>query len=252
MTCGIYKIQNRINGDCYIGQSKNIEVRWETHKTIGRNYNLSYANISLYKAFYNYGLTNFEFSILEECQLDQLDEKEIYWIKYYDSFNNGYNMTPGGQGLKTIGKLSENQVLEIIELLKNSNYTQIEIGDMFGVNVNSISCINTGKYWYQNNIEYPIRKPNYIYCKCKICGKRLNNGRASKTNLCWECYKKTLSPQKPSREKLKQQIRTMTLKSICDFYQIKDREIIRRWCRELNLPQKSEVKNYSDEEWSNL
>ena len=45
-----------------------------------------------------YGIENFTFEIIEECSQEQLNEREIYWISYYDSFNKekGYNMTPGG------------------------------------------------------------------------------------------------------------------------------------------------------------
>ena len=106
MTCGIYKIQNRINGDCYVGQSINIEHRWARHKTIGKNYNVNYINIALYKAFYEFGIENFDFSIIEICNKEKLNEREIYWIKYFNSFKNGYNMTSGGQELPTVNKIS--------------------------------------------------------------------------------------------------------------------------------------------------
>ena len=44
----------------------------------------------------NYGPENFSIEKIEETE--NLDEREIYWIQYYDSFNNGYNMTLGGKG----------------------------------------------------------------------------------------------------------------------------------------------------------
>lgn len=43
-----------------------------------------------------YGISNFTFEIIEECDKQSLNEREIYWIEYYDSFHNGYNMTIGG------------------------------------------------------------------------------------------------------------------------------------------------------------
>ena len=51
----------------------------------------------LYLAFQKYGLENFSFEIIEECEPEQLNLKEQYWIDYYDSYNNGYNMTSGGE-----------------------------------------------------------------------------------------------------------------------------------------------------------
>ena len=45
-----------------------------------------------------YGLENFSFDVIEECLEDELNEREIYWIKYYDTYYNGYNRTLGGTG----------------------------------------------------------------------------------------------------------------------------------------------------------
>ena len=49
-----------------------------------------------YSALRKYGKENFYFEILEECQIKDLNEKEKYWIQYYDTFHNGYNATEGG------------------------------------------------------------------------------------------------------------------------------------------------------------
>ena len=89
---GIYKITNKINGKSYIGQSIDIERRWREHKK-----NIGSSKNPLYLDFKKYGLENFSFEILEECKVKDLDEKEIYWIKRYDSHNKGYNLTDGGQ-----------------------------------------------------------------------------------------------------------------------------------------------------------
>lgn len=89
MSCGIYKITNLINKKVYIGQSINIEQRWAKHRN-------STDDFAIHKAFRKYGIENFDFEILEKCSQEQLDEKEKYWIEYYDSLNNGYNMIPGG------------------------------------------------------------------------------------------------------------------------------------------------------------
>lgn len=92
---GIYKITNNINNNCYIGQSIHIEERWKEHKS---EYNWGRENKKpLYLAFKKYGIENFSFEIIEECKPEQLNLKEQYWIDYYDSYNNGYNMTSGGE-----------------------------------------------------------------------------------------------------------------------------------------------------------
>lgn len=45
-----------------------------------------------------YGIEHFSISLIEECDLSILDQREEYWIKYYDTYNNGYNATLGGDG----------------------------------------------------------------------------------------------------------------------------------------------------------
>lgn len=91
---GIYKITNIVNQKCYIGQSIDIQARWTKHLSV---YNKqSTPDYELYRAMNKYGISNFTFEIVEECDKQSLNEREIYWIQYYDSFNNGYNMTIGG------------------------------------------------------------------------------------------------------------------------------------------------------------
>ena len=96
---GIYKITNKINGKAYIGMSVDIEGRWKGHIKYAfdeKNENSPYYHNRLYTAFRKYGLENFEFEVLEECEKHQLKEREKYWIEYYDTYNNGYNLTTGG------------------------------------------------------------------------------------------------------------------------------------------------------------
>lgn len=94
--CGIYKITNKINGKCYIGQSIDIYKRWYTHKS-PKTWAADKGKV-LYRAFVKYGIENFTFEIIEECSRKQLDIREKYWVRYFDSYSNGYNMTKGGQG----------------------------------------------------------------------------------------------------------------------------------------------------------
>lgn len=90
MYCGIYKITNKITNQIYIGQSEFIERRWKEHMT-HKGSNL------LEEDFEKYGIINFVFEIIELCNPEELDKKEIYWIKNFNSFNNGYNKTKGGK-----------------------------------------------------------------------------------------------------------------------------------------------------------
>lgn len=87
---GIYKITNKINNHSYIGKSNNIKRRFNEHRSLGRN-----SRSILKKAFKKYGLENFEFEILEECNVEELNDREIYYIA---KFNPEYNRTIGGDG----------------------------------------------------------------------------------------------------------------------------------------------------------
>ena len=97
---GIYKITNLINNKIYIGQSINIYQRWEAHKYTSLNKNSKEYNIYFHNALRKYGINNFFFEIVELCDKDKLDEREKYWIQYYDSCNRnvGYNESGGGCG----------------------------------------------------------------------------------------------------------------------------------------------------------
>lgn len=88
---GIYKITNNINHNVYIGQSVEIEERIKEHRRIPFRKNRPTYTYPLYVEMREYGLENFSFEILEECRKEDLNELELYYIKLYDSFNNGYN-----------------------------------------------------------------------------------------------------------------------------------------------------------------
>lgn len=96
---GIYCIRNKINGKEYVGQSININKRIYEHKKKALDYpeDLSHNSI-LHQAIRKYGRENFEVSILEECSVDLLDEREKYYIKSKNTLaKNGYNILSGGQ-----------------------------------------------------------------------------------------------------------------------------------------------------------
>ena len=95
----IYIIKNKINNKVYIGQTTNtVQYRFAQHLT---NADLEYKNGHLYNAMKKYGKENFYVETIEEVSNKNLNEREIYWIAY-DSFNNGYNSTIGGEGNKKI------------------------------------------------------------------------------------------------------------------------------------------------------
>ena len=93
MSCGIYKITNQINGKCYIGQSINIQQRWKDERCGAFNPSDVEYNSIKSRAFRKYGLNNFTFEILEECETNELNELEALYANLYNSYvPNGYNV----------------------------------------------------------------------------------------------------------------------------------------------------------------
>ncbi|MBA4542918.1 GIY-YIG nuclease family protein [Thermoactinomyces daqus] len=87
---GIYAIENTVTGECYVGQSKNIEARFQQHMAMlakGEHH-----SIKLQKAYDSMGIGAFAFKILEICDVDSLDAKEQKWIDKLDAYDKGYNM----------------------------------------------------------------------------------------------------------------------------------------------------------------
>lgn len=139
---GIYKIENLINGKVYIGQSVDIKGRWNEHKLVNSRASkdaLKRQKYPLYLAFEKYGLDNFSFEVIEECPVEELNEKEQFYIKKYNSYidfpnSNGYNLTLGGDGTR---KVTEEQILNILKLWDEGKTTG-EIMDILHVEKHAI------------------------------------------------------------------------------------------------------------------
>lgn len=199
MTVGIYKITNNINNKCYIGQSRNVEKRWENHKYRNLDY-------PLYRAFRKYGIQNFTFEIIEECSVDELNSKEAYWIEYYCP---EYNQTVGGDFKIVPQKLTEKQVNEIKILLATGKYLHSDLAKRYGVHKDTIRDINVGRTWYDDTISYPIHLSKYCglpigqqISYCPICGKP----KSKQGKICYTCYEKQ-NAKKAFYKRSKKQLR---------------------------------------------
>lgn len=215
----IYIIKNNINTKVYIGQSLDTRNRFLSHCKG------DYDNSLIDKAIQKYGKEHFWFEVLES-QIEDYNDKERYWIKYYNSLNPfGYNILEGGnepphysgdnhpntkisseevaslkkdlaetqipfsqlaikyriskrqilrinQGLSRAsleedfpirkspnlnGKLTEEDVDNIIEILKYTYRFNGNIAREYGVEVHAISDINNGTSHHRKDILYPIR-----------------------------------------------------------------------------------------------
>jgi hypothetical protein len=122
----IYKIENKLNGKKYIGQTvKPLEKRFSQHQ---HNYTKPYfSQLVLYKAFNKYGIENFSFEEVEEVPNELLDEREKYWISYYNSYYDGYNSTVGGRATQ-LYEWDEDEVIEAYHQLKSARAVAREVG----------------------------------------------------------------------------------------------------------------------------
>ena len=158
----IYRYRNIITNNSYIGKTNNIERRKREHKSAANNPNNPYYNTIWAKKIRQYGLENFEFTILEETDVEHFAEREQYWIAYYNTFlGSGYNSTSGGEDCQnTQNILTNEQARAIITILQDSDESQIVIASEWNISQTLLSNINQGLKYRQENVNYPIRK-NY-------------------------------------------------------------------------------------------
>lgn len=140
----IYKITNKINGKCYIGKTQfSLQKRWKEHCSDYQRRN--YEKRPLYAAMKKYGIENFYIEQIEECPIEQIDNREKYWIEFYGSFINGYNATKGGDGTSYVDA-------NIIYILWNNGKNLREIKDITGYDIGTI-----GNYLNDKGITHEQR-----------------------------------------------------------------------------------------------
>ena len=248
---GIYKITNQVNGKVYIGQSINIKQRWKNHKKDafwekGEDY-----HYPLYKAMRKYGLANFSFEVLEECNREQLNEKEIFYISQYNAYGKGYNQNAGGNSAPHSIKLDVDIVKQIITLLKTTNHSNTELAKKFQISEGMIRAINSGECWPQPNEKYPLR----VLRQRDSVGKIIK--KSPKTHTCAQCgtpiwptsilCKKCANDNKAQNRKIKRPQRLELAKMVSEssFVAVGKEfgvsgNTIAKWCKEYGMPHNKE------------
>lgn len=126
----IYLISNDINNKLYVGKTvSTIDTRYNKHISEAFTQHSDYA---IHRAMRKYGINHFKVTEVENCSLEEVSKREKYWIKYYDSYNNGYNETQGGEG-------NLKYDYEIIYSLFISGMTQKEIAQKLGCEKHTIT-----------------------------------------------------------------------------------------------------------------
>ena len=108
----IYIIRNTINSKVYIGQTKvSLKLRFQNHLSAARNGK----DYVIGKAIRKYGEENFYIELLEECTIEELNERERYWISYFNSTDNkfGYNISIGGNVIRATKELDSNLIINM-------------------------------------------------------------------------------------------------------------------------------------------
>lgn len=188
----IYKITNNVNGKVYIGQTTKkrgfldryphkgvgIERVYNYHK-MNKNRNDGY-NVYLFNSIEKYGFDAFTVEEVFDVAFskDELNEKEMYYIKYFDSFANGYNSTLGGEGSNGTHSLSGKECpvsRSVCQISSDGKLIKIwecisDVTKELGIDSSKISCVCRGQrattqgyVWvyleeYDENTDYS-RKP---------------------------------------------------------------------------------------------
>lgn len=183
----IYKITNKINGKCYIGQTiKPAEVRWKEHQARAFYPHETCQRKSLYRAIRKYGLENFDFEVIQDNieTHEKLDMAEIYWIDFYDSFVHGYNETFGGQGPRKI--LPNKAIIEDYKRTKSARRTALNLGIDHSTVDDVLNYNNIPRFTHRQAAGRPIKITKDDFCKefesVKDCAEWFAKQSFCKTN----------------------------------------------------------------------
>lgn len=155
--CGIYVIVNSVNDKVYVGQSVNIQSRWYAHVDSSKH-NRQDSYTLIHAAMRKYGIQNFHYEILEECKYEMLNEREVYWIKEKDSYNNGYNMTLGGEDSK--GESNGRSILTLgeVEEIRLAYNSHIPFREVYKKYEDKISKRGLQKIWRNETWQHVMQE----------------------------------------------------------------------------------------------
>jgi len=137
--CYLYKV-TAPNSKVYIGISYNPSHRLSQHKSDELS--------ALYPVIQKHGIENLNHEVLlGTYSREEAERLEVEFIAKYDSYNNGYNRTRGGDGCGKPKTLTKKDVLEINELLDKKEMNLRDIAEKFNVREPTIRSINSGKTW---------------------------------------------------------------------------------------------------------
>ena len=170
----IYSILNKVNGQRYIGQTQqDLSKRWGQHLQESK----IHSDRPLYRAIKKYGIEMFAVRIIEEnIPIDKLSERERYWIEQFDTYENGYNATTGGEG----GTLREDIREKISQTMQGVEKSEEQIEAMR----------TTLK---KRNVFFTV-KGDGKHLRCKVKATNINTGEVLEFDAITDAGKKLNIP----------------------------------------------------------
>lgn len=146
----IYIITNDINDKVYIGKTNfSIEKRFQEHCNDSTKHRKE--KRPLYNAMRKYGIEHFHIKQIEEVSAEDASKRETYWINKFDSYNNGYNATLGGDGKTRLN------YKKILNLFDTTSLSQTEIANQCHCSKDSVKNIVSE---YRPNVNWIDRFSN--------------------------------------------------------------------------------------------
>ena len=203
----IYKITNKVSGKIHIGQTNDVVKRWKDHLSAVRN-NFGFL---LHSSIRKHGTENFIFEVIEECEDITTNDREKFWISYYDSFHNGYNLTSGGdhdfnRSDETINKMSKSKIGHIV-----TEETRKKIGE---ANKGRIRTEEAKKKMSESQIGHVVTEETRQKIREKHIGKIVNEETRKKISASKSGKKQSEEVVKNRSEKLKGKKHTEETKRI--------------------------------------
>lgn len=188
----------------YVGQTVDLQTRHKQHIQYDPfNINNREYNYPLSRGIRKYGEEEYELIILEENLLkEELNDREKYWIAFYDTYFNGYNQSTGGSNpVKPI--FAEEKIDLVIDMLQDESYSYQDICKKTGISMTHIYNINIGKRRRKENLNYPLRTSDtkgtkglkFSQEECQEIHRLLKDTRLSAEEIAhrYKCDKATIS-----------------------------------------------------------